>query len=67
MKFQLTPGVLTALSDGSYVLASEVYDWIGTPGQSATSTPIGAFIFKLDATGSLANFDSGRPGSALTE
>ena len=59
MKFQLTPGVLTALSDGSYVLASEVYDWIGTPGQSATSTPIGAFIFKLDATGSLANFDSG--------
>ncbi|MDU4353888.1 MAG: Ig-like domain-containing protein, partial [Phytobacter diazotrophicus] len=60
MKFQLTPGVLTALSDGSYVLASEVYDWIGTPGQSATSTPIGAFIFKLDATGSLANFDSGK-------
>ena len=60
MKFQLTPGVLTALSDGSYVLASEVYDWIGTPGQSATSTPIGAFIFKLDASGSLANFDSGK-------
>ncbi len=60
MKFQLTPGVLTALSDGSYVLASEVYDWIGTPGQSATSTPIGAFIFKLDATGSQANFDSGK-------
>ena len=59
MKFQLTPGVLTALSDGSYVLASEVYDWIGTPGQSATSTPIGAFIFKLDDTGSLVNFDSG--------
>ncbi|WP_337014687.1 beta strand repeat-containing protein [Leclercia sp. AS011] len=59
LKFQLTPGVLTALSDGSYVLASEVYDWIGTPGQAATSTPIGAFIFKLDATGTLANFDSG--------
>ena len=59
MKFQLTPGVLTALSDGSYVLASEVYDWIGTPGQTATTTPIGAFIFKLDATGSLANFDGG--------
>ncbi|MGL5599680.1 MAG: cadherin domain-containing protein, partial [Silvania sp.] len=59
MKFQLTPGVLTALSDGSYVLASEVYDWIGTPGQSATSTPIGAFIFKLDANGTLANFDNG--------
>ena len=59
MKFQLTPGVLTALSDGSYVLASEVYDWIGTPGQAATTTPIGAFIFKLDSTGTLANFDSG--------
>jgi len=59
MKFQLTPGVLTALSDGSYVLASEVYDWIGTPGQSATTTPIGAFIFKLDASGTLTSFDSG--------
>ncbi|MDY0924505.1 cadherin domain-containing protein, partial [Leclercia sp. CFBP8987] len=59
MKFQLSPGVLTALSDGSYVLASEVYDWIGTPGQSATSTPIGAFIFKLDDTGALVNFDGG--------
>ncbi len=59
LKFQLSPGVLTALSDGSYVLASEVYDWIGTPGQSATSTPIGAFIFKLDDTGTLANFDGG--------
>jgi methionine-rich copper-binding protein CopC len=59
MKFQLTPGVLTALSDGSYVLASEVYDWIGTPGQVATSTPIGAFIFKLDENGTLADFDGG--------
>ncbi|HHL1466748.1 TPA: beta strand repeat-containing protein [Klebsiella pneumoniae] len=59
MKFQLTPGVLTALSDGSYVLSSEVYDWIGTPGQSATTTPIGAFIFKLDENGTLANFDGG--------
>ena len=59
MKFQLTPGVLTALSDGSYVLASEVYDWIGTPGQSATTTPIGAFIFKLDSSGTLTSFDSG--------
>ena len=59
MKFQLTPAVLTALSDGSYVLASEVYDWIGTPGQSATTTPIGAFIFKLDENGTLANFDGG--------
>ncbi len=59
LKFQLSPGVLTALSDGSYVLASEVYDWIGTPGQVATSTPIGAFIFKLDDTGSLVNFDNG--------
>jgi len=59
MKFQLTPGVLTALSDGSYVLASEVYDWIGTPGQVATSTPIGAFIFKLDENGTLTDFDGG--------
>ncbi|MCU6667798.1 cadherin domain-containing protein [Enterobacteriaceae bacterium H4N4] len=59
MKFQLTPGVLTALSDGSYVLSSEVYDWIGTPGQSATSTPIGAFIFKFDENGTPANFDGG--------
>ena len=57
LTFQLTPGVLTALSDGSYVLASEVYDWIGTPGQAATSTPLGAFIFKLDGNGSLANFE----------
>ena len=45
---------LAALSDGNFVLAGPVYDYV-----SSGYTPLGDFVFKLSPSGAAVNFSSG--------